>query len=116
MFILSNASTGHIIANKITQPRGWYKRTLGLMGCKSLDEGEGIWLDDCWGIHTIGMKFSIDILFLNGELRITGMERNVKPGRLAVSQSQARHIIELAIGTLDKNELLKGDRVRIATA
>lgn len=95
------------------QPRGWYDRTLGLLNRRSLDENEGLWLDRCWGIHTVGMKFPIDVLFLDERFRIVTMHPRVPSGRLAIAQARAKHVIELSAGTCERFDLLSGDTMAL---
>ncbi len=111
MFALKNQATGDVVADHITQPKGWYGRTLGLLNRTSLDANEGLWLDRCWGVHTVGMKFPIDVVFLDDEFRIVGIRANVHSGRLAIAQANANHVVELAAGTCENFDLLCGDRM-----
>jgi uncharacterized membrane protein (UPF0127 family) len=116
MFTLANAATGSVIAQQLSRPTGWLRRTIGLLGRDGLEAGEGLWLERCWGVHTVGMRFSLDILFLDAEFRIVAFERNVRPGRLAVVYASSYHVIELPAGTLDPLDLLIGDRLRMFDA
>jgi uncharacterized membrane protein (UPF0127 family) len=113
MYALKNRATGDVIAGSVVHPKGWYRRTLGLLSRTSLGQDEGLWLDRCWGIHTVGMKFPIDVLFLDEELRILSIRPNVRAGRLAVSQTDAHHVIELSAGTCERLDLLRGDRMEL---
>lgn len=113
MFALKNQATGAVVADHIAQPKGWYGRTLGLLSHKSLDANEGLWLDRCWGVHTVGMKFPIDVVFLDDDFRIVSIRANVRAGRLAIAQANANHVVELAAGTCENFDLLCGDRMAI---
>lgn len=115
-FVLTNASTGKIIAAHLERPRGWIRRSIGLIGRSRLDVGAGLWLERCWGIHTVGVRFPLDILFLGADFRVVGFVRGVKPGRLAVVNALSKHVIELPAGTLDGADLLVGDKVRLFEA
>lgn len=59
------------------------------------------------------MKFNIDVLFLDAAFRIISVRSNVRPGRLAVAQANAEHVIELAAGTSERFDLLPGDRMAL---
>ena len=111
VYALTNHTTGDVVASNVAQPKGWYGRTLGLLACKSLDASEGLWLERCWGIHTVGMRFAIDVLFLDERFRIVSIRRDVRPGRLAIAQSNATHVVELRAGTCERFDLLSGDRM-----
>ena len=112
-YSLKNQATGEVIARRIVQPKGWYARTLGLLARVSIDPDEGLWLERCWGIHTVGMRFPIDVVFLDSTFRIVSVRQDVRPGRLAVAQANASHVVELRAGTCDALDLLAGDRMAI---
>lgn len=116
MFVLANASTGKIVADRLVRPKTWLARNLGLIGQRALERGAGMWFDRCWGIHTVGVRFPLDVLFLAGDLRVVGFERAVRPGRLAVVNGRSTHVIEMPAGTLDRADLLVGDTMRLFEA
>src|SRR5947207_2384026 len=74
--------SGIVLAARVRKITGLFARTIGLLGRSRLGPGEGIWLVPCNGIHTIGMRFPIDVLVLDRELRVVGKESNVKPWRI----------------------------------
>lgn len=116
MFVLANSSTGNIIADRLERPKTWLKRTIGLIGRPALENGQGLWLEKCWGIHTVGVRFALDVLFLGPDFRVVGFARGVNPGRLAVVNAFSTHVIEMPAGTLDTADLLVGDHVRLFEA
>ncbi len=101
-----------MIARNVVAPKGWCGRNLGLLRRSSIEADEGLWLNRCFGIHTIGMRFAIDVVFLDDALRIVSIRRNVRPGALAVAQANATHVVELRAGTCEDFEMLCGDRMR----
>ena len=113
-FELRNAATGTIVAERVTRPEGWLRRTWGLLGRKALSVAEGFWIPRCWGIHTVGMHFPIDVLFLDEELRVLSIHANVQSGRVAVAHIKAHHVIELAAGTCARFDLLAGDPMALS--
>ena len=116
MFVLANVSTGKIVADRLERPRSFAARSLGLIGRKTLGRGQGLWLERCWGVHTVGVRVRLDVLFLANDLRVVGFERAVRPGRLAVVNARSAHVIEMPAGTLDTADLLVGDRMRLFEA
>lgn len=113
-FKLRNAATGTIVAERVTRPESWIRRTLGLLGRRTLGVTEGLWIPRCWGIHTVGMRFPIDVLFLDEELRVSSVHANVQSGRFAVAHIKAHHVIELSAGTCARFDLLAGDRMALS--
>ncbi|HEY5256918.1 MAG TPA: DUF192 domain-containing protein [Candidatus Baltobacteraceae bacterium] len=115
-FELRSAATGAVVARRVARPQGWFHRTCGLLGRKALSVAEGLWLPRCWGIHTVGMHFPIDVLFLDEELRVLSVRANVQSGRFAVAHIKAHHVIELAAGTCARFDLLAGDTMVLSEA
>ena len=82
----------------------------GLLGAKSLDAGEGILLRPAGSIHMFFMRFAIDAVFLDRDLRVVGIEPNLKPWRLAARRG-ARAVLELRAGEAAARGLEVGDRL-----
>lgn len=83
----------------------WH-RTRGLLGRKPLHKNEGLLLQKCKMIHTLGMRHAIDIVFISANGEILKIESSVKPMRL-VWCWKARAAIELLAG----NALVLGLRL-----
>ncbi len=86
------------------------KRRKGLLGRTSLSEGEGLWITPCEAIHTIGMKFPIDVVFLSRDRRVVKLKEAVPPGRIAVCL-RAHSVLELPAGTVAATNTAVGDRL-----
>jgi len=100
-----------------TAQTGW-QRMRGLIGRSGEDfrEGMGLWLQGCEGIHTIGMSFPIDAAYLDEDCRVVHMYRGIRPYRIGKIKLNARSVLELPAGTLDKSRTKIGDRLRFVTA
>ena len=86
----------------------------GLLGRNFLDDGEGLLIRPCKGIHTFGMKFPIDAIFLDRDKRVVAAISNFKPNRMTRTYLRASSVIELPAGTIDKTATLPGDQLEIA--
>lgn len=86
----------------------------GLLGRNSLDDGEGLLIRPCKGIHTFGMRFPIDAVFLNRDKRVVAAICNIMPNRMTRMYLGASSVIELPAGTIDKTATLPGDQLEIA--
>jgi uncharacterized protein len=94
-------------------PRVWnavstWERTRGLLGRPQLQAGEGMMINECRLVHTVGMGYPLDLAFLDSTGRIRKLVRDVRPSRLAGSL-HAHRTLELAPGTLAAIELKQGD-------
>jgi uncharacterized protein len=74
-----------------------------------LRDDEGLWLDPCGGIHTWGMRYAIDVLFLDREMRVLRVARNVRPWRMVFAPRGTRSVVELPASTAANVE--QGDRL-----
>jgi hypothetical protein len=72
----------------------------GLLGRAKLARDEALLIEPCASVHTVGMRYSLDLAFLDGEGRVCDLRRDVPPLRLAASRS-ARATLELAAGAAD---------------
>jgi uncharacterized protein len=77
--------------------RPW-ARMRGLLGRSELPRGEGILLRPAGSIHTFFMRFPIDAVFVDGDGKVVGVERDMGPWRTAHRRG-AKAVLELAAGT-----------------
>jgi uncharacterized membrane protein (UPF0127 family)/CheY-like chemotaxis protein len=85
-------------------------RMVGLMGRRGLPAGEGLLLSPAPGIHTAFMRFPIDALFLDADLRVVDIVERMRPWRMA-SRRRARAVLELAAGECARRGVRIGDRL-----
>jgi uncharacterized membrane protein (UPF0127 family) len=86
-------------------------RMVGLLGCGSLPPGSGLWIQRCSSIHTWFMRFTIDAVFLDSDLRVVRRIDGLRPFSLGVGGHGARSVLEVATGWLDPDLLRKGERL-----
>ena len=84
------------------------KRRTGLLKHTKLDPGEGLWIAPTEGVHTFGMKFPIDVVFLSKKKKILKMRPNMVRSRIALSL-RAYSVLELPAGTLAETGTVAGD-------
>ena len=84
------------------------KRRTGLLKHTKLDPGEGLWIAPTEGVHTFGMKFPIDVVFLTKNKKILKMRPNMVRGRISLSL-RAHSVLELPAGTLEQTGTVAGE-------
>jgi uncharacterized membrane protein (UPF0127 family) len=94
----------------------WETRRKGFLGRTSLLSGEGMLLTPCFSIHMVGMKFPLDVVFLDRDYRVVGIDKNVKPGTLNSSCRKAHSTLELPEGTVAAKRIEKGDVLQVLRA
>jgi uncharacterized membrane protein (UPF0127 family) len=87
-----------------------FERMRGLRGRRSLGPGAALVIERCNAVHTVGMRFMIDLVFLDRRWRVTRVVRNVRPGRLMVWGGwRSARVVEAEAGCLDVDALHVGD-------
>ena len=87
-------------------------RMKGLLGRSQLGAGEGILLRPTSSIHTWFMRFPIDAVFLDRDLRVVRIARHLAPWNLAAGRG-SRAVLELAAGESERRGLREGDVLRL---
>lgn len=88
---------GSRYAASVAVADSFWTRFRGLMLRRSLEPGEGLLLRRCASIHCFFMRFPIDVVYLDRELTVVGVE-TVKPWRIGGHFRRARHVLELEQG------------------
>lgn len=99
---------GTVICARCEIADGPLTRMRGLLGRASLEPGEGMLFRPAGSIHMFFMRFPIDAVFCDRELRVLGVERDLRPWRTA-GRRGAKIVIELPAGAAAGLE--PGDRL-----
>lgn len=110
---LVNAQTGTLIASSVEVARTSAARRRGLLGRDGLPHGSALAISRCNAIHTIGMRFAIDVVFVDSEGCVRKIVCGLPPWRIAISPP-ARVVIEFGAGELQPYGLHVGDRLALS--
>lgn len=80
---LQNLTRRRPVAARLIPARSFWERGAGLLALPALRSGEALWLEPCGSIHTWGMRYAIDVVFLSREHRVLAVWRHVGPWRIA---------------------------------
>jgi uncharacterized membrane protein (UPF0127 family) len=75
-------------------------RLLGLAFLRELPHGHALLIPDCRSVHTFGMRFPIDVAFLDEAGEMLRVERTVPPRRVLFCRG-AFAVLEVSAGGLD---------------
>lgn len=76
----------------------FWSRLVGLLNRSSLDDDQGILLIPCTSIHTFGMRFAIDVVFLDRDGRVLGFADGVRSNRIRMAPRGTVMVLEVADG------------------
>ena len=88
----------------------FFCRLRGLLGRAPLTRNQGLLITPCSQVHTVGMKYSLDIIFMDKTGRITKCVTNLKPNRIAAS-FKAHHTLEVCSGHINTHQIKVGDQL-----
>ena len=111
-----NLSKQTWLATKVRKADNFVTRLVGLLKRTTLGPEEALWLMPSKGIHTIGMKFPIDVVFLNKAHRVIGLISAMAPYRLSSVHLRSFSVLELPNGTIRKSRTEIGDQFEISLA
>ena len=105
---------GQVLCERCEIADGFISRGRGLLGRTTLSRGHGLLIRPTWSVHTAFMRFAIDVVFLDAELTVLKLARNLRPWR-AASRLRAHSVLELAAGECDRLGIGVGDRLAWAS-
>jgi uncharacterized membrane protein (UPF0127 family) len=85
-------------------------RKTGLLKHDWLEPGDGLWIKPCEGVHTVGMKFPIDVLFLDKRRKVVKIRAAMPRWRMAACL-WAHSVLELPSGTAAATKTTAGDQL-----
>ena len=89
-----------------------FTRMKGLLGSRELPAGDGLLLLPAPSVHTLFMRFPIDVVFLDWGLKVIDVVEGLRPWR-AAGRRRARAVLELALGEARRRDVRAGDRLKL---
>ena len=103
--------SGSTVARRVAVAATFLERLVGLLAHRRLDYDAGLLFRTGGSVHTIGLRFAIDVVFLDAKMRIRKIAAEVQPWRVALSPPQTRCVLELAAGRAAAINLIVGMRL-----
>src|SRR6266545_1720602 len=114
-YALRNMRNGRVLAHNVIGAFDSRARRKGLLGREAFADGQAMVIAPSNAIHTLGMKFPIDVAFVRRDGRILKCAPAVQPWRMAVAL-RAYAVIELPAGALTRHDTEVGDVMTIVPA
>lgn len=90
--------SGYTVARRVAVAATFRERLVGLLTHRQFDYDAGLLLRPGGSVHTIGLRFAIDVVFLDAQMRIRKIAAEVQPWRVSLSPPRTRCVLELAGG------------------
>jgi uncharacterized protein len=111
-----NKTRETFVATAATVADSYLQRLVGLLGKTKrwACPGSGLWIVPSGGVHTIGMLFPIDLIFLGKEKEVVHVQEYVRPFRISKVSMKAASVLELPPHTIYRTGTKVGDRFEIS--
>ena len=103
---------GEVVCERCVVADSAWLRAKGLLGRKDLPPVEGLLIRPCSSIHMFFMRFPIDAVFVDQDMRVVSIVSDLKPWRIAWSRG-SKAVIELAAGEAARRGLRAGDSLAL---
>ena len=113
-----NKTRETFVATEALVADSYLRRLVGLLGQtrKWARAGAGLWINPSQGVHTIGMLFPIDVVFLGKEKEVVHVEEHLRPFRFSKISFKTLSVLELPVHTIYRTGTKVGDRLEISSA
>ena len=98
---------GSCIIPRVYKTTGIRERMQGLLGRTPLQENEALLLKPCSSVHSFGMRYTIDLVYLNRRWEIIKTVKAFKPWHISFCL-KAHIVIEMIAGSLERLQLING--------
>ena len=113
--VLVNQRTDEALAERVEVAVTRRDRRKGLLGRSGLENASALIIAPCFSIHTMFMRFDIDVVFVDEDGRAVKVVRDMTPWRMAVDPT-AHAVVELPAGSLREHQVNIGDRLYLVEA
>jgi uncharacterized protein len=103
------------LATNLAVAQTHWSRLRGLLGASEDDfrNSGGLWIRPCRGVHTLAMRFPIDVVYLDRAGTVVHLEHDLQPWRFSPVRMQAASVLELPSHTVARTETALGDSIEI---
>jgi uncharacterized membrane protein (UPF0127 family) len=105
-----NLDRGTVLAEAADVADTSAKRRTGLLKHTKLEPGAGLWIAPCEAVHSFGMKFAIDVVYLDRKKRVRKVRKEMVPRRLSACLT-AHSVLELPVGVIEASRTEPGDQL-----
>ena len=104
-----NLTRGTLLGSRIALADSWWDRFRGFLGRERPRDGEGILLVPCNAVHTFGMTFDVDLIFLGSAGEVLAVVEQLEPWKKSTRIRCGRYALEVPAGTIRATGTTVGD-------
>ena len=108
---LKRGKTERKIASEIKKASSLWARTKGLLGSQKLTSQQGLWIHPGKSIHTIGMTYNIDVIYIDKQQIVKKLVQNIAPFRLSFAAKNTYSVLELQAGKISESDIRVNDQL-----
>jgi uncharacterized membrane protein (UPF0127 family) len=109
---LIETSTGRELLGRLRLAVNPWTRFRGLLGTPPLAADQGLWLEPCNSVHMLGMRYPIDVVYLDRTGTIVRILPHLRPWHLGPIVFGARSVVELPDGAIKRLDIRLGRQLR----
>ncbi len=106
-----NRTRDSVVGSRVGLADQMWSRARGFLGRPRPDHGEGLLLNPCRAVHTFGMKYPLDIIFLDRQGRVVALYQRLAPRRVTGWHARAKYALEVPSGTIAATATAEGDHL-----
>src|SRR5690348_6485517 len=111
VMLVRNSTRNRVLADAAEVADSAATRRKGLRGRDALHPGEALWITPCEAVHTWGMKFPIDVVYLDRKKTVRKVRKAMGAWRVSACLL-AHSVLELPAGSITRTQTCVGDHLR----
>jgi hypothetical protein len=110
--VAKNLDTGSIVADRVSVAATRAARRVGLLKRDTFVSGEALWIVPSRGVHTMWMRFAIDLVALDDRGVVIDRVQSLQPWRIRMPRRGTAGVLELPVGTIALSGIALGHRIQ----
>ena len=111
--LVANTSRGTILGEAIEVAQTAAQKVKGLLGRECLEDGQGLLFRGAGSLHTLFMRFPIDIVYADKNGKVVKLAESVGPFKLVAAPLRCYYALELPAGAIKASRTRVGDRLSL---
>ena len=95
-----NKTRDSVLGSRVEIVDRWWSRVRGFLGRPQPDHGVGLLLSPCRAVHMIGMRFPLDVVFVNRAGKVVATYPELEPGSRTRYHLRSEYALEMRAGTI----------------